>query len=955
MHAFDDDDTPGTPRSSRGSTIRRHGRRLASDWDLKSRLPSRLILDDHASLLDNPDGRPSYRAVASAPQSPRKTFKRRNSAPGSERRSGTLGSRVAKALGAEANIVEEDNQQKLSDSIYYDDRVWYDQYTSTDWVQDSISDAFRLKELRSRKGFRGRAEGLFDSAQGWILVALIGCVTAGIAYIVDVSESVIFDLKTGYCSHAWYYGKKSCCGGASTCDQWSRWSLHLTPGPEENGWFDYAAFVFWVIFLSIAACLITLQTKTVISSAISLSTLDENLAAQAPTSGEARKDSIGSPMGRFAKAAQRPPMVYYPAAGSGVAEVKVILSGFIIRGYLGLRTLIFKTLGLILSVASGLSLGKEGPFVHIATCVGNVACRMFEKYHVNDAKRREILSASAASGVAVAFGSPIGGVLFSLESQEMSNYFPLKTLWRSYFCALVATAVLSAMNPFRTGQLVMFTVSYDRQWHFFEIFFYIILGIFGGLYGAFVIKWNLRMQAFRKRYLTQYPILEATILATATAILCYPNKFLRIDMTESMEILFLECEGGHDYDGLCDRQNRWSSVFSLLIATVLRTFLVIISYGCKVPAGIFVPSMAIGASFGRMVGILVQATQQAFPNAAFFSACQPDMPCITPGTYAFLGAAAALSGIMHITVSVVVIMFELTGALTYILPTMIVVGVTKAVSDRFGKGGIADRMIWFNGMPFLDNKEDHAFGVPVSTAMTSELKALPISGLEVRDIEKLLEDTKYSGYPIVEDATSMMLVGYAGRTELRYALDRARRDQMATPRTKCFFTPVAGHVPITPSTPNPAVHFDYLSASSNQSSVDLSKFIDATPITVHPRLPLETVMELFKKLGPRVILVEYRGRLTGLITVKDCLKYQFQAEAHENPKDDSALREAQDRLWEVIRKTAGWISSRLLFLKRHSHVRLPSNSDGGITPRTETSAEGRAAARNGDVELEHRT
>ncbi|KAG9618757.1 chloride channel protein, partial [Aureobasidium melanogenum] len=624
------------------------------------------------------------------------------------------------------------------------------------------------------------------------------------------------------------------------------------------------------------------------------------------------------------------------------------------KGFLGFWTLLIKSIGLPLAIASGLSVGKEGPSVHYAVCTGNVISRFFDKYRRNAAKTREILSACAAAGVAVAFGSPIGGVLFSLE--EMSNYFPLKTLWRSYFCALVATAVLSAMNPFRTGQLVMFTVSYDRQWHFFEIFFYIILGIFGGLYGALVIKWNLRMQAFRKRYLGQYPILEATILATATAILCYPNKFLRIDMTESMEILFLECEGGHDYDGLCDRQNRWTSVLSLLIATVLRTFLVIISYGCKVPAGIFVPSMAIGASFGRMVGILVQAMQQAFPNAAFFSACQPDMPCITPGTYAFLGAAAALSGIMHITVSVVVIMFELTGALTYILPTMIVVGVTKAVSDRFGKGGIADRMIWFNGMPFLDNKEDHAFGVPVSTAMTSELKALPVSGLEVRDIEKLLDDTKYSGYPIVEDATSMMLVGYAGRTELRYALDRARRDQMATPRTKCFFTPVAGHVPVTPSTPNPAVHLDYLSATSNQGSVDLSKFIDATPITVHPRLPLETVMELFKKLGPRVILVEYRGRLTGLITVKDCLKYQFQAEAHENPKDDSALREAQDRLWNIIRKTAGWINSRLSFMKRQSrHVRLPSNSDAGIMPRSDTSAEGRAAARNNDLELEHRT
>jgi chloride channel 3/4/5 len=107
------------------------------------------------------------------------------------------------------------------------------------------------------------------------------------------------------------------------------------------------------------------------------------------------------------------------------------------------------------------------------------------------------------------------------------------------------------------------------------------------------------------------------------------------------------------------------------MATIIRTLFVILSYGCKVPAGIFVPSMAIGASFGRMVGIFVQALHESFPNSKFFAACEPDVPCITPGTYAFLGAGAALSGIMHITVSVVVIMFELTGALTYILPTMV--------------------------------------------------------------------------------------------------------------------------------------------------------------------------------------------------------------------------------------------------------------------------------------------
>lgn len=108
-------------------------------------------------------------------------------------------------------------------------------------------------------------------------------------------------------------------------------------------------------------------------------------------------------------------MVYYSAAGSGVAEVKVILSGFVLHGYLGLKTLLLKTGALIFAVASGLSLGKEGPYVHIGTCVGNICSRIFAKYRTNDAKKREMLSASASSGVAVAFGAPIGGVLFGLE------------------------------------------------------------------------------------------------------------------------------------------------------------------------------------------------------------------------------------------------------------------------------------------------------------------------------------------------------------------------------------------------------------------------------------------------------------------------------------------------------------------------------------------------------------
>lgn len=68
-----------------------------------------------------------------------------------------------------------------------------------------------------------------------------------------------------------------------------------------------------------------------------------------------------------------------------------------------------------MSVAANLSVGKEGPSIHIACCAGHVVSRLFPKYQRSRAKSREIISASAAAGVAVAFGAPIGGVLFSFE------------------------------------------------------------------------------------------------------------------------------------------------------------------------------------------------------------------------------------------------------------------------------------------------------------------------------------------------------------------------------------------------------------------------------------------------------------------------------------------------------------------------------------------------------------
>jgi chloride channel 3/4/5 len=245
--------------------------------------------------------------------------------------------------------------------------------------------------------------------------------------------------------------------------------------------------------------------------------------------------------------------------------------------------------------------------------------------------------------------------------------------------------------------------------------------------------------------------------------------------------------------------------------------------------------------------------------------------------------------------------------------------------------------------------------------MATKVVSLPATGLDIRALERIMSENQYQGYPIVEDASSKTLLGYIGRTELKYALDRAKRDQMAPPHARCFFSAPDGGSEgrIASLTTPPAVSFDTMSATATQLSIDLSRFIDPTPLSVHPRLPLETVMELFKKMGPRVILIEHRGRLAGLVTVKDCLKYQFKVEALEHPQSAGGGNETQEKLWSVIRRTAGWVDAGLGRLRRGmgmsgQDIRLLSPVMGRETER-ERERDGFAGGDGAaEVELEDR-
>lgn len=255
----------------------------------------------------------------------------------------------------------------------------------------------------------------------------------------------------------------------------------------------------------------------------------------------------------------------------------------------------------------------------------------------------------------------------------------------------------------------------------------------------------------------------------------------------------------------------------------------------------------------------------------------------------------------------------------------------------FPPGGIADRMISFNGFPFLDTKEEHTFHVPVSSVMTPypSITALPSTGLTLQQLEALLRQTAFQGFPIIEDPSSRLLLGYIGRTELRYAIEKTKKEHLLRPDAHCRFLASAATANRTPSSLVPPVTFDALASSSGAQTIDFARFINPTPLAVHPRLPLETVMEVFKKMGPRVVLVEFKGRLTGLVTVKDCLKYQFTAEAQERGEHgggggggDSRADRVEIWLWESIRRL-GWWGAAFVGRVSRGRVRLGNGEERG--------------------------
>ncbi|KAJ7770176.1 chloride channel [Mycena maculata] len=762
-------------------------------------------------------------------------------------------------------------------------RVWYSSFSSIDWLHDAIKDSVRFSRLRKRKSLRARVRLVLDKSMGWFIVTIVGFLTACVAFLIIRGEQFLFDLKEGYCHDIWYKSRQFCCPevseGLEECPAWRTWSeLLVRRGAVAEEFVEYVSYSVIALGLATLSCLLTLF----LTNSTTFVTRKE--------SGVLAPGFADSPNpGKRADLPKRKVMYY--AAGSGIPEIKTILSGFVIHGYLGGRTLFTKSVGLALSVASGLSLGKEGPFVHIASCIGNIVSRFTTKYENNEAKRREILSAACAAGVAVAFGAPIGGTLFSLE--EVSYYFPPKVMWRSFFCAMIAAITLKILDPFGTGKLVLFQVTYDKDWHAFELLPFLLLGVFGGVYGAYFSKLNYRWSRDVRNatWLKSHPIAEVMLVTLITSLFCFLNPYTRMGGTELVYKLFAECRtgSGNTHSGLCvvdpgSVEHVWPVVQAILVAMVVKGALTIVTFGIKVPAGIFIPTLGVGACAGRVLGIGMQWIMIRNPDSRLFQACGGDMDCIIPGLYAMVGAAATLSGVTRTTISLSVIMFELTDSLTYTVPLMLSVLVAKTVADALEPKGIYDLVIELSQLPYLDSKHEYLWGsLQVNDVTVRDVEVIQLDHTNtVRSLtgqlQKLLSaGNDDSGFPILrhddDDHDNLRMIGYIGANELEHALSIVADD----PEDEVQFHPEFIH-----RGGRASASFSSLLEDGQVPEVDpfdFSMYMDQAPLTVQSNSPLEMVHQYFTKLGARyVVVTDMDGIYEGVIDKKTWLAFLSELE-----------------------------------------------------------------------------
>nr|DAD45015.1 TPA_asm: hypothetical protein HUJ06_003245 [Nelumbo nucifera] len=564
--------------------------------------------------------------------------------------------------------------------------------------------------------------------------------------------------------------------------------------------------------------------------------------------------------------------------------------------------------GSIIAVSSSLNIGKAGPLVHTGACIASLLGQGGSKkygitwrwirFFKNDRDRRDLVTCGSAAGIAAAFRAPVGGVLFALE--EMASWWRSALLWRAFFTAAVVAIVLRSLidvcnsgkcGLFGKGGLIMFDVTSENvTYHLVDVPPVLVLGIIGGILGSiynFLLERVLRVYNLINEKGYAYKILLACSISIFTSCCLFGLPWLapcRPCPTDAIEACptigrsgnykKFQCPPGH-YNDLASLffntnddaiRNLFSKGtdtefhhISILIFFVTCYILSIFSYGVVAPAGLFVPLIVTGAGYGRFIGMLMGSQSN-----------------LNHGLFAVLGAASLLGGSMRMTVSLCVILLELTNNLLLLPMIMLVLLVSKTVADTFN-GNIYDIIMKLKGFPYLEaHAEPYMRQLTVGDVVTGPLQCF--NGIEkVRNIVHVLKTTRHHGFPVIDEppfSDCPVLSGLVLRAHLIVLLKK-----------KVFLpTPVLTGTDITKrfsandfakrgSGNNDHIEDIEVTEEEMDMYIDLHPFTNASPYTVVETMSLAKALILFREVGLRHLLVvpktSNRSSVVGVLTRHD--------------------------------------------------------------------------------------
>uniref|UniRef100_A0A8C7I493 Chloride voltage-gated channel 2 n=1 Tax=Oncorhynchus kisutch TaxID=8019 RepID=A0A8C7I493_ONCKI len=478
------------------------------------------------------------------------------------------------------------------------------------------------------------------------------------------------------------------------------------------------------------------------------------------------------------------------AVGSGIPEMKTILRGVVLKEYLTFKTFVAKVIGLTCALGSGMPLGKEGPFVHIASLCAALLSKfmsLFGGIYENESRNIEMLAAACAVGVGCCFAAPIGGVLFSIE--VTSTFFAVRNYWRGFFAATFSAfifRVLAVWNRDEETITALFKTRFrlDFPFDLQELPAFAVIGIASGFGGALFVYLNrlivqfIRKQKTINKFLMKKRLLYPALVTLLVSTLTFPpgfGQFMAGKLTQKESLVTLldnrtwaqqGIAEGFDYIGNSQAWNHPQvNVFvTLVLFIVMKFWMSALATTIPVPCGAFMPVFVIGAAFGRLVGESMAAW---FPDGIHSDGT---IYPIVPGGYAVVGAAA-LSGAVTHTVSTAVIVFELTGQISHILPVMIAVILANAVAQSL-QPSLYDSIIRIKKLPYLPELgwgHHEKYNIRVEDIMIRDVMYITLNCC-YRDLHDVLLTGHLKTLALLESSESMILLGSIERAQLQALL-----------------------------------------------------------------------------------------------------------------------------------------------------------------------------------------